>query len=63
MEKVSKCYNCESSNLVDYTKVPDRHYGIKGEYLMSKCENLRHCWPTNYIYVIVTSWKVIHIRF
>ena len=27
---------------------------------MSKCENLRHCWPTHYIYVIVTSWKVIH---
>jgi SAM-dependent methyltransferase len=39
MEKVCKCYNCEGSNIVNYTKVPDRHYGIKGEYTMSKCEN------------------------
>lgn len=39
MEKVNKCFNCGHSKIVDYTKVPDRHYGIKGEYTMSKCEN------------------------
>lgn len=37
MNTITNCYNCHSTNLVNHANVPDRHYGIKGEFNLSKC--------------------------
>ena len=36
---INKCIICESDNLLNIYTTTDRHYGIKGEYKISKCQN------------------------
>ena len=37
MEKVKYCPNCESNHIEHFIRVPDRHYGIKGEFNNAVC--------------------------
>jgi SAM-dependent methyltransferase len=41
METVSKCLNCNSTNIKFYVKVPDRHYGIPGVFNIDTCKDCR----------------------
>lgn len=39
MTNITSCINCSKTEFVFYNKVPDRHYGIAGEYNIEKCKN------------------------
>lgn len=39
MKDVINCPNCGSTRKLPFVTVPDRHYGIKGEFSYSKCDS------------------------
>jgi SAM-dependent methyltransferase len=39
MNKIVNCINCNSKEFKPFANVPDRHYGIKGNFTLDKCKN------------------------
>lgn len=41
MNQVTHCCNCNTTTIRHFAQVPDRHYGIKGIFNLSQCENCK----------------------